>query len=188
MKSYIIESSTNKALEIGKLNMEASYKLLGVHIPFYGTMHEHLQYLHQRSIKLQISFNQLSISTEGVYLGVRTTIHRILNYSSAATTLDDHSLHTVTNKLYHRLLPKLGFNRHFPKVRITAPKKFGGIDLMDLADQQKYAHIDTIFRHFTQQTIISTFLIQLLESFQIKSDLFGSCFVNTANTSYVKAP
>jgi hypothetical protein len=133
---YIIESSTNKALEIGKIKMGESYKLLGAHIPFHGPMIDHLQYLRQHSNQLQITFNQLPLSPDGIFLGVRSTIQPTLNYSMAATTLDNHSLYTITNKIYHTLLSKLGFNRHFPKVLITAPKDLEGLELMDLSDQQ----------------------------------------------------
>jgi hypothetical protein len=137
--------------------MGQAYKLLGVHIPFHGSMNEHHQYLMHRSKQLQIAFNQLPLSPDGIILGTRSTIHPILSYSMAATTLDDKLLTSITQRLYHTLLPELGFNRHFQKVLITAPKCFGGIDLMDLPSQQGYAHLDTIVRHLIQQTPLSNF-------------------------------
>jgi hypothetical protein len=140
--------------------MGEAYKLLGVYIPFHGSMTEHHKYLLNRSKQLQIAFNQLPLSPDGILLGIRSTIQPILSYSMAATTLEDKSLHMVTQKLYHTLLPKLGFNRHFPKVLITAPRCFGGMDLMDLQSQQGYAHLDTIIRHLSHQTPLAKFFIQ----------------------------
>jgi hypothetical protein len=106
----------------------------------------------------------------------------------AATTLDDKSLNLVTQKLYHTLLPKLGFNRHFPRVLITAPKCYGGIDLMNLSDQQGYAHLETITRHLHQQSPLSKFFLQLSESFQIQSGMSGSCWETLNKIQYVTSP
>jgi hypothetical protein len=82
----------------------------------------------------------------------------------------------------------MGFNRHFPKVLITAPKYFGGMNPMDLSDQQGYSHLDIIIRHVDQQSIISTFFIQMTESFHIKTGLLGSCWETLTSPKYVDAP
>jgi hypothetical protein len=175
-KSYIMESTTQQPIEIGKFNMDKAYKLLGVYLLFYGEMTEHYNYLTEQSKQLKIAFTQLPLPPDGILLGIKTTIQPKLAYSMAATTLPDKYLHLITRNLYFNLLPKLGLNRHFPRVLITAPQYYGGIDLMCLADQQGYAHLDSIIHNLTQQTILSTFFFQLSESFQVQSGLFGSCW------------
>jgi hypothetical protein len=59
---------------------------------------------------------------------------------------------------------------------------------MDLSTQQGYAHLETIVRHLTYQTPLSKFFIQMSESFQIQSGLFGSCWENLFIVPYVQSP
>jgi hypothetical protein len=113
-KSQILESTTQKPIEIGKIKMETAYKLLGVYVPFYGDMDEQLKYLLERSKQIKVSFTQLPLSPDGILLGIKTTVQPKLFYSMAATLLNDTSLNKVTQNLYYNLLPKTGFNRHFP--------------------------------------------------------------------------
>jgi hypothetical protein len=60
--------------------------------------------------------------------------------------------------------------------------------LMDLSDQQVFAHIDTILRHFYQQSIISDFFIQMTKSYHINTCHFGSCWETLRSPPYVSAP
>jgi hypothetical protein len=120
-KYLILEGFTNNVIKIGKLKMDKSYELLGFHIPFDGPMKEQLNHLWKQLLRLQIAFNKVPFSPEGITLGLQTTIQSTLNSSMAATSLDDKSLHTITNNVYYTILPKMRINRHFPKA-ISLPQ------------------------------------------------------------------
>jgi hypothetical protein len=188
MVSLIMESESHQAITIGKIMMHEAYKLLGVFIPFYGTMKEHHQYLIDKCHKFTHAFHHIPLPPSGILLGIKTTINPTLSYSLPATYIDEKHINSITNKLNYNLLPKLGFNRHFPKVLLTAPTTYGGVNLLNLYDQQGIAHLDIIYRHFHSQTSLTKTIIQATESFQIKSGQTTSCWLDTTHFLHVQAP
>jgi hypothetical protein len=167
MISRIMESGSKQAIIIGKLMMHEAYKLLGVFIPFYGDMKEHHTYLLTKCQQFTQAFQNIPLRPSGVLLGIKTTINPALSYSLPATYITEKNINSITNKLNFALLPKIGLNRHFPRVLITAPTAYGGLNLLNLYDQQGLAHLDVMYRHFHLQTSLTKTIIQATESFQI---------------------
>jgi hypothetical protein len=186
--SLIMESESNQPILIGKILMSEAYKLLSVFLPFYGNMTEHRQHLLDKCQKFIIAFNHIPLPPSGILMGIKTTINPALSYSLPATYIEEKHINSITNKLNFKLLPKLGLNRHFPKVLLTAPTTYGGLNLLDLYDQQGFSHIDVIYRHFKSQTSLTQTIIQATESFHIKCGIVTSCWMDTKPVTYVAAP
>jgi hypothetical protein len=164
-----------------------SYKLLGVHVPFTGPMKVHYDHLLEQCNKLCITFNQLPLNANHIILTVQTIAKPALAYSLPATTIGEKYLNTISNKLAHSILPKLGYNRHFPRTLTFAPIRYGGLNLPDLYHLQGSMQVALIVKHLQLTTSLTTAIIQLVEAYHIRSGMLGSCLHNTSKYSYVEA-
>jgi hypothetical protein len=84
-------------------------------------------------------------------------------------------------------LPKLGYNRHFPRILTLAPQKYGGLQLPDLYHIQGSQQVTIIVKHLQQNTTLKTAIIQLIESYQIRTGILGSCLYNTKPYPYIES-
>jgi hypothetical protein len=87
-------------------------------------------------------FNQLTIPTSNIHLAVQTIAIPALSYSLPATTISEKYLNKISNKLANAILPKLGYNRHFPRVLALGPSRYGGMDLPDLYHLQGSSQVE----------------------------------------------
>jgi hypothetical protein len=105
-----------------------------------------------------------------------------------ATNIPWKEITTINRKLTNVVLPKLGFNRHFPRVVLTAPSYFGGLDLLRLAFEQGLAHTLSLIQHIRAQTHLGIIFIQVIEAYHLQSGFFNSPLHYTANITYVNTP
>lgn len=82
------------------------------------------------------------------------------------------TLETTQKKLTETLLPRIGLNRHFPRVLCYASTYFGGSGILHLPLEQGISHMLFIIGHLRTVTQATATLIQLLETIQFQSGLF----------------
>jgi hypothetical protein len=154
-----------------------AYKLLGVHVPFSGPMTQQFKYLMEKCNTICSAFNQLSLTPANILLAVHTIAKPALSYSLPATTIPEKQLNLISNKLANSILPKLGYNRHFPRILSMAPTKYGGLQLPDLHHCQGSFQVKMVITHQNDNTSLHTAIIQMCESYHIRTGRLGSCWL-----------
>jgi hypothetical protein len=181
----LIESETGQTFTLRNMQTSDSYKLLGVHVPFTGQMTTHYKFLLEKCNKLCTTFNQLSLHANHILLAINTIAKPALAYSLPATTIAEKYLNTISNKLAYSVLPKLGYNRHFPRVLTMAPTKYGGLQLPDLYHLQGSMQVEMLVQHLQTNTSLTKAIIQMVEAYQLRTGILGSCLHNTKPVNYI---
>ena len=79
-----------------------------------------------------------------------------IKYYLPITRFTQHQCHHITTVVEHALLPKLGFNRHMPKVVLYGPKLYGGKQLIHTHTEQTILHLETFMGHIRGEDDIGT--------------------------------
>jgi hypothetical protein len=136
--------------------------------------------------KLCSALNHLSLTPTNILLAIRTIATPALIYSLPATTIDEKYLNLISNKLANSVLPKLGYNKHFPRVLAFGPTRYGELNLPDLYHHQGASQVEMITNHLHQNTSLTTAIVQLCEAFQARTGRLGSCLMQTRACSYIQ--
>ena len=62
------------------------------------------------------------------------------------------------------ILPKMGFNRHIPKVVLYGPKLYGGKQIMNVHKEQTILHTEIVVAHMRGEDEIGTLQRVLLNT------------------------
>lgn len=108
-----------------------------------------------------------------------------LHYALAATSIPRQALQQSQKAFVNALLPKLGYNRHFPRKVTFAPTQVGGLGLLHFAKEQSIAHTLTLVAHRRHASPLTTNCIQLLESYQVYTGILTAPTVFTDPIPYI---
>ena len=185
---HIEDSETHNTINVNSMQLTDSYKLLGVPISFAGQIEDQVKILSTNVQHLIQVFHKVTLSHDDTFLGYKTVAIPKLHYPLAATVIPSHQLRKMQDSLTYNILPRIGFNRNFPRAIVHAPKYFGGLAFHDLEAQQKISHITSIIGHYRASTSLSIQYTQLIESYIINSGLGNSPLEFTQRISYVQSP
>jgi hypothetical protein len=167
----IIDHETNTPIALSENTTSAPYKLLGVNIAFDGNSAAQSKMFHKKCEKLTVAFNRCQLTAEGTIQGYRSIFLPGVKYGLAASSIPIIDLRHSQQIITRAILPKLGFNRHFPSPVVYAPVQYGGIGIQDMATEQEIAHTALVLGHFRANTDIATSLYILLESYMLMTIL-----------------
>ena len=122
----IQDSACTNEVEVEPMGLDVSYKLLGVPIAFDGNSIEQTNMMEQNVNHVINVFQKVTLSHDDAFLGYNTVAVPKLHYPLPATTISPHQLRKLQNRLTYNVLPKIGFNRSFPREIVHAPRYFGG--------------------------------------------------------------
>lgn len=184
----IQDSESKHDIEVSSMQINESYKLLGVPVAFDGNSKAQTLLLTQQVNHLINVFRKTTLNHDDTYLGYKTVAIPKLNYPLPATTISSSSLRTLQNKLTYNILPIIGIHRNMPREIVHAPKYFGGLAFHDLEQQQSISHITSIIGHYRAATSLSQQYTQLIESYIVSSGMGRSPLQYPQNVSYVSSP
>jgi len=79
-----------------------------------------------------------------------------MRYPLQVTTLQTDNIQKIQKPFIHKLLPKIGLNRHTPLAVIHGPLSLGGLNLANLAKEQAQSHFEQFLGHMRRQDIVSS--------------------------------
>lgn len=182
----LISSETQQSLEVEAITTNTSYKLLGVQIAFDANSKEQHKTFQSKCIQLARLFSQLPLIAPEIHAGYVGVALPSLRYTLAATSIPASALQQSQKVFINALLPKLGYNRHFPRKVTFAPTQVGGLGIQNFAVEQSISHVLTIIAHLRgRETPLTSNCIQLLESYQIYSGILTSPTIFTQSIPYI---
>ena len=90
-----------------------------------------------------------------------------IKYCLPITRFTVGECHQLSKIVEPAILPKLGFNRHMPKVVLYGPKIFGGKEIMNVHTEQTILHTENFVAHMRGQDDIGTLQRILLNTLQL---------------------
>jgi hypothetical protein len=184
----ITDHETKKPIELKEITVREPYKLLGVNIAFDGGSDAQSTMFHQKCEKLATAFNRCNLSAEDTLQGYRSIFLPGAKYGFAASSIPIRNLKKSQQIITRAVLPKLGYNRHFPTPVVYAPTQFGGIGLQDLAVEQGVAHATFVIGHLRANTDIASSLYILLESYMLVTGTTTSPLQDFRPHLFIDAP
>ena len=143
--------------------------------------------LQQKCQHMIQTFAQAPLATYEVKLGYQTVILPTLKYGLAATAIPWYTIDKIQKPLTYSILPKMGYNRRFPRAIVHAPEQIGGLGLQLISAEQGIAHIQHIIGSLRANNDNYNTILILLESFVITSGITGNPLVNMMPTDYIEA-
>jgi len=90
-----------------------------------------------------------------------------IKYCLPITRFTQQQCHQITKVVEQAILPKLGFNRHMPKVVLYGPRLYGGKQIMNTHTEQIILHLETFMAHIRGEDDIGTLQRILLNKQQL---------------------
>ena len=171
-----------------QISPATSYKLLGVQIASNGNSMGQTEALKNKCMKFQETFSQLQLDCNDIDLGYKCVATPSLNYGLAASNIGKETLQNIQKQLHNTILPKLGYNRHFPRSICYASPEYGGLGISNLYVEQSIAHINSLLGNIRAKNALGNLIIILLESYIMQSGIVGSPLINLTQHSYVDSP
>ena len=102
------------------------------------------------------------------YVAYQSRYQSIASYPFPVTTFSTKQLETMQKQCMRLMLPKLGLNRNTPRAIIFGPKKYGGLQLMNLVLEQPIKQINATIGHVRRKDRVGSALISTMRDLQIE--------------------
>jgi hypothetical protein len=136
LSTTIIDSETSLPIQINALQSNISHKTLGILETPNGNNNDEYLRLQNKSKTMARSIAAATISSADASTLYYTMFLPSITYSLTVGTLTKKQLNQIQVPVKEAILPKLGFNRHFPLEVTYGPKNIGGLGLRHLFAEQ----------------------------------------------------
>jgi hypothetical protein len=136
----INDSETNTPQPIHEIKPKEAYKLLGIHMAIDGNSIAQTQHMETKCNNCVQLWNKCQLNPQEATVRLYSIIYPTLKYGLAATSIPDVKLDQAQAKITNKILPTLGYNRHFPRDVVYGPTQYGGLGIHRLSTEQGIAH------------------------------------------------
>ena len=99
-----------------------------------------------------------------------------IEYCLPITTFTQHQCKSIHRRILVEILPKLGYNRNYPRALVHGPVRLGGLVLTTLYAKQGIAHIRSALYYLRKQNNISDLLLISARYLQLECGLISNTF------------
>ena len=177
------ELPTDKECVILRKDPSSAEKYIGVHISPSGQMTTEYNYRVSNSRTLGEKIRRAPLSRSEATMVYHSRWMAVLNFFLPVTTFPENRCRQIQQPIISALLPKLGYNRHFPIVVRHALRKYGGLEIANVYTEQIVHHLRVFIGTLRQDTDLSKMLRIVLSSYQLFTGS-GTLFLNLDFTKY----
>ena len=134
-----------------RLEPSQAERVLGVRLPLDGNMKDEFIFRCKQVRELSRILYNAPIDHRDSWIIYESRYRAMIRYPLPVTMFLARQCHTIQRPFINALLPKLGMNRHTPRVVVYGPKSRGGLELMDLRIEQLAIHWETTRGHMRRQ-------------------------------------
>ena len=157
-------------------------RILGVRCGLDGEDTTELKYRIEQAVALAGRIKQSPLTRFDAVIVYRERWMSTIKYCLPITRFTQQQCHQITKVVEQAILPKLGFNRHMPKVVLYGPRLYGGKQIMNTHTEQIILHLETFMAHIRGEDDIGTLQRILLN----KQQLVAGAEEYILQTSYAK--
>ena len=158
-----------EAAEVTIKRQEASKgtRLLGVRAAADGNFKDEYKYRLDQSRKLAGRLQNAPGDHRDAWMIYFCRYKPAIGYCLPITTFTDIECDTIQSPFYQALLPKLGFNRHTAQVILFGPRRYGGMQMMDMKVEQLAKHVHNLITHIRRNDRVGKTIRACLDTYQV---------------------
>ena len=126
-------------------------RILGVRLPILGAMTEELKYRIQQMNSMANDLHKAPFDPFDAWMVYESRYRAAIRYPLPVTMFSELECDAIQKPFIFHLLPKLGLNRHTPRAIIYGPKRWAGLELMDLRVEQPAMQFNSSLGHLRRQ-------------------------------------
>ena len=121
---------------LGRLEPNEAERVLGVRLPLDGNMKPEFDFRCRQIRDLSKKVMDAPINNIDAWIIYESRYKAIIRYPMPVTQFTGTQCHIIQKPFINAILPKMGINRHTPRVVVYGPTAMGGMELMDLRIEQ----------------------------------------------------
>ena len=158
----------NVAVPIPHYDVSDAHLTLGVWKSPSGNLQAHLRHLQSKSHHWTTSMRAAPLTKDEAFLSYSRIYIPSLRYGLGTCYFSMDDLGKIQKPAINVILPKMGFNRHLPRIVTFGPRNMGALGIPHLALEQGLQQIQFIGRHLRSPTSPLRSLFQIaIEWFRI---------------------
>ena len=150
--------------------------MVGVHLAPDGNQKEQVVALRKKTEKWRDYIRKSSLDDISIWIALKQTITKGVEYPLAATTLSDSQISKIMIPARSCALPRARISRLFPHAVLYGPVEFQGLGLQDLFIYQNCRHVQDIIDQSWRRTPVGSLIRANLEAAKVEAGLYDSLF------------
>ena len=142
-------------------------RLLGVRVAGDGNFKDEYDHRLKQSRTLAGRLTNAPVDIRDAWLIYFCRYKPAIGYCLPITTFTDTECDIIQRPFYRALLPKLGFNQKTAKVIIFGPKRYGGMQMMDLKVEQIAKHVSNLITHIRRDDRVGKTILASIDTYQL---------------------
>jgi len=137
------QTSTNKITQshktfkdINPIPSDARFKYLGIHMSQSNNQNTQFQTTMTQAQKYNIQLTKSQLNPFLALLSYNQVYLPGIKYILPHSIFSDKQCKTIQTTILQSLLPKIGYNRHHPRVVVHGPTKYGGLNITPIKTLQ----------------------------------------------------
>ena len=152
-----LPSEDSKNIPINHLACTNAHRTLGQMKSPTGESSAQLLHLQKRSNTWLTAIKESALSRTEANAAYETIWFPSLSYGLGSTNLMQQQLDGIQKPIVNYILPKLGYNRHFPRAVVFGSPRFGGLNFKSLYADQGVKHITQLIKHYRYKQVLDRF-------------------------------
>ena len=165
----IVASKSGAPVQIKIIEAWQAERILGVRCALDGKDGAEFEYRLEAATSLAVRIAGAPLDRFDAEVVCRERWMATIKYCLPITRFSKEQCHKLAIVVEKALLPKLGFNRHMPKVVIYGPRQYGGKQIMNVHTEQLILHTEKFMAHIRGGDVIGDLQMILLNTQQLVS-------------------
>lgn len=183
-----IDRKDGTSVQIQQKHPNEAHKLLGIFRSPTGNQTPQADALTDKSNNYARAINSSGLLRSDTRTAYFTNYIPAMSYSLNLTSINPKILRKTQHLAKIAFLTKMGYNRNMPTAAVFGSPRYGGIGMIDLADQQGVSGCTTLLRYLnTSKSNRTADLVRInLNVIQQESGIAESILTNTRTISYLQ--
>ena len=175
-----VQDKDNNWGTLKHLQVTEAKKMLGVYLAPNGDDSHQKKVMVQKAVKFGERIRTGAIQKRNVWLAFTMMAMKSIEYPLQVLSLSEKDYKDIMWPILKDVLPKAGFNRHFPHAVVYGPASFQGLGVHNPYIMQGVTKVATVIEQMWKGTMTGTFIQTALEYLRLEIglniDIFKSNF------------
>jgi hypothetical protein len=150
-----------------ELKPNQGLRLLGVRMALSGSFQDEFDYRITQIKRLAGRMKAAAFDARDVWLIYQTRYRPMIRYCLPITTFTDTQCNKIQSPFICAFLNKLGMNKHTPRVVVWGPRKYGGLDIMNISTEQLSAHVQLLINNIRKNNETGKSMLLAMGMYQL---------------------
>jgi hypothetical protein len=150
-----------------ELQPDQGLRLLGVRMALSGSFKDEFDYRKAQILEMAGKMRAHAFDERDAWLIYQTRYRPMLRYCLPITTFTDQQCNKIQSPFICVFLNKLKLNRHLPRAVVWGPRRYGGLDIMNVEVEQLAAHVHLIITSIRKNNETGKSMLLAFSMYQI---------------------